>query len=333
MDEWANPMFASALWSSRDGTMDPDPTKHKSFLKDDGAPPTLNSPDALVRWDPWVRINLGVTEATRKLDYAKSGTDTFLVRVRKGKQDLVTMTRPDITFFVKQLPMVQSWAELRDERTAEILAQIDNQFPFIAAATGLNVSGKPRTMEWLTVAIQFTIAVESMFKHAFACYRPVHLSPQVQPIITTPGHSSYPMGHAAQAFATVVALAALVNIPKAHATYRQLYLQARRISVNRTVAGVHFPIDAAAGQSLGLSLGEFFVCASGIAGAQCFDRTFTPTGNGDDDDVPGGKSNDYRGDGTEEPYGCKKGVAALTITASPLLKRMVKLARAEWSLP
>jgi hypothetical protein len=181
-------------------------------------------------------------------------------------------------------------------------------------------------MEWLTMAIQFTIVVESMFKHAFACYRPVDLSPQVQPIITTPGHSSYPMGHAAQAFATVVALAGLLKIAKGNAAYDQLYLQARRITINRTVAGVHFPIDAAAGQVLGLTLGEFFNCASGITGAQCFVRTFTPTGNGDD------VANDYLGSGPEEPSGGAKG-AALAVTKSALLEKMVKLARAEWSLP
>jgi hypothetical protein len=29
--------------------------------------------------------------------------------------------------------------------------------------------------------------------------------------------------------------------------------------VNRTIAGVHFPVDSAAGQLLGLTLGEYFV--------------------------------------------------------------------------
>jgi hypothetical protein len=34
---------------------------------------------------------------------------------------------------------------------------------------------------------------------------------------------------------------------------------ASRVAINRTVAGVHFPVDSAAGQLLGLTLGEYFV--------------------------------------------------------------------------
>ena len=33
--------------------------------------------------------------------------------------------------------------------------------------------------------------------------------------------------------------------------------QAARVAINRTIAGVHFPVDSAAGQVLGLALGEY----------------------------------------------------------------------------
>ncbi len=304
---------------------------HESFLKGGGKPPTLNDAAALKRWNPWVRINLGVTELTRLVDYKDDAADTVIVWNRKDNKNLVEMTRPDLTFFEKQLPFVQSWAELRDERAAEILAQIDNQYAFIASVTGLNVSRKRWTMEWLTIVVQFTIAVESKFKHAFACYRPVDLSPQVQPIVTTPGHSAYPMGHAAQAFATMVALCGLLRLKTNSKAYKQLYRQARRISVNRTVAGVHFPIDAAAGQTLGYSLGEFVLCASavmdGTTKPKCFDRVFVPSGSGDN------TANDYLGEGPEEPHGCTKGATALDVPESNFLKKLAELAREEWELP
>jgi len=225
------------------------------------------------------------------------------------------------------LPKVQSWAELRDERALEILAQIDSQFAFIAAVTGLNVSRYKWTMEWLAVMLQFTIEVELMFKHVFACYRPVDLSPQIQPIISTPGHGSYPMGHAAQAFATIVALTGLLKIAPGDPAYVQLYRQARRFSVNRVVAGVHFPIDAAAGQMLGTTLGEFFLWMNNIKTVKCMERTFAPSGFGSD------AANDFLGDAPLGPPtgGLEVGPVVLT-TYSKYLEKMKDLARDEWDL-
>jgi len=210
----------------------------------------------------------------------------------------------------------------------EVLAQIDNQFAFIAAVTGLNMARKKWTMEWLMVAIQFTIEVELMFKHAFACYRPVDFSPQVQPIISTPGHGTYPMGHAAQAFATIVALMGLLKIPDPHPVRTQLVRQARRISVNRVIAGVHFPIDAPAGQMLGLTLGEFFLCMSNVAPAvKCFERKFAPTGQGKD------AANDYLGEGTATPQGGSAGPATIgVVNHSTYLEALKNLALAEWDV-
>lgn len=37
---------------------------------------------------------------------------------------------------------------------------------------------------------------------------------------------------------------------------------AERIAINRTVAGVHFPVDSAAGQLLGTSLADYLVCVA-----------------------------------------------------------------------
>jgi hypothetical protein len=39
-----------------------------------------------------------------------------------------------------------------------------------------------------------------------------------------------------------------------------LQLLATRTSINRTVAGVHFPVDSIAGKILGHCLGEYFAC-------------------------------------------------------------------------
>jgi hypothetical protein len=103
------------------------------------------------------------------------------------------------------------------------------------------------------------------FKHALACPRPVHLSPQVQPIITTPLHGTYPMGHAVQAYLVAYALQKIKGWADASLGTEQLQSLAGRISINRVVAGVHFPMDAHAGQALGHTLGQYFVAASQLS--------------------------------------------------------------------
>ncbi len=82
-------------------------------------------------------------------------------------------------------------------------------------------------------------------------------------MITTPGHGSFPSGHATQAHAVAHVLKALLHLDptrQAHAmVIDQLDRQAARIATNRVVAGVHFPVDSMAGRMLGIALAEYFV--------------------------------------------------------------------------
>ena len=110
----------------------------------------------------------------------------------------------------------------------------------------------------------------------------------------------------------------------AHPAYTQLDLQARRFSVNRVVAGVHFPIDAPAGQMLGTSLGEYFLARCGVAGIPCNRRTFTPSLLGNN------ILNNFLGDGPEVPNGATAPVALPAITPSNYLVELTALAQNEW---
>ena len=175
--------------------------------------------------------------------------------------------RPLRATFAQQIPLVLSWAELRNERATEIMAQIDPQYAFWSSIVYLHPDRTRRTFELINILLQFCVYVEMRFKHALACYRPVEYNAQVQPMITSPGHGTFPMGHATQAYAVAHVLKALLNLdpnptvhPAKYATViEQLHRQAARIATNRVVAGLHFPADSMAGRMLGVALGEYFV--------------------------------------------------------------------------
>lgn len=74
----------------------------------------------------------------------------------------------------------------------------------------------------------------------------------------------------------------------------QLERQAARISVNRVVAGVHFPVDAFAGEALGRCLAAFFLQKCRVTAEQPKKREFS-VGNasGDSFDYPGSTPNEF----------------------------------------
>ncbi len=128
------------------------------------------------------------------------------------------------------------------------------------------------SMDLLYMALNVTRIVEMRLKHALACRRPVDYSPQLQPAIATPGHGSFPSGHATEAFVCAFLLEALVRKARGirstrldHPLALQLLRHAERIAVNRTVAGVHFPVDSVAGMVLGRSIAELIMQRCGSA--------------------------------------------------------------------
>lgn len=323
-DGYATSLVTGALVLSRDGTMDA--SDQKALLPEvrELQHVALDAPASLRRWEPWVRASVVQTALQEGLRFTPQQPDTVTVAVAGGATPLVTITRPSIDFLKQQLPLVQSWAELREERAAEILAQIDEQFAFFAAITGLHPGRHRWTFEWLGVALQLAVAVEMRLKHMLACPRPVHLSPQVQPLITTPLHGTYPMGHATQAYLIAHCLQRVLGWSDDHPGTAQMQRLAARISVNRIVAGVHFPVDAWAGQRLGQTLGEYVTARSGFP-HPCVARTIEPTSLSDPaaDFAPG-----------DAPLGM--GHAKDTrwpVEADPLVHALACLARSEWEAP
>nr|WP_246408194.1 phosphatase PAP2 family protein [Microvirga lupini] len=135
---------------------------------------------------------------------------------------------------------------------------------FLSSIAQLHPDRTPHTLELLAAVLRLALFVHLRLKQGLACRRPLEYSPQIQPMIATPAHGALPSGHAAEAFAAALVL---WNVMRAEARpgydsadwRTQLLRLASRIAVNRTVAGVHFPVDSAAGAVLGLTLGHYLV--------------------------------------------------------------------------
>jgi hypothetical protein len=259
---------------------------------------------------------------------------------------LVTMVRPSDATFKKQTKLVEAYAELRLDRVAEILAQVGTPNSFFGSIVFLDPVRSRWTTELLDAALGLASSVELRLKHSLACRRPLEYSPQIQPIIPTPKHGTLPSGHATEAFIFATVLIRLVEdaartrkrIDFSPETKKLLMRQAERIAVNRTVAGVHFPLDSIAGATLGILLGHYM--ADRCMGNSNFNGgTFDGT-NVDPKLNPDFHWTDvysFENAGILSPGGDATGIvsneakpAALGKTKSPILEWLWAKARTEW---
>ncbi|QFS81733.1 PAP2 superfamily protein [Roseivivax sp. THAF40] len=176
-----------------------------------------------------------------------------------------------------QLPHLRAAMDLRADRLGEIVLQTGDMLSFFGSQIHLDNYARRWTLELLARCYDVVIQPEQAVKFAAAVPRPSAYSPKVQPMIQTPGHGSCPSGHATEAFAfaTLLSLMWLKGRDPAQNAVRGLidiltadapsgaaeenvlmpFALAARIADNRTVAGVHFPIDSAYGGLLGFMLG------------------------------------------------------------------------------
>ena len=113
--------------------------------------------------------------------------------------------------------------------------------------------------------------------------KPIDYSALIQPIISTPAHSCYPSGHATEAYMVAFILPELLSLNAAEKLHyaNQLEAQAARIAINRTVAGLHFPVDSHAGRVLAKTLAEYFLSYFRLSGS-IVQRTINPNDALDD---------------------------------------------------
>jgi hypothetical protein len=231
--------------------------------------PSIDDENQMERWEPWIRAYVAVGELMQGIAFQRVGNTAFQVlsNLTTPASLIAEIQRPAQATFEAQVKLVLNWAQLRNERATEILAQIDPQYAFWSSIVYLHAERTKRTLELINMVLQLCVYVEMRFKHALGCFRPVEYNAQVQPMITTPGHGSFPMGHAAQTYAVAYVLKQLLmlNTTTHKWVSDQLDRQSARITTNRVIAGVHFPSDSMAGRMLGVALGEYFVgrCTGG----------------------------------------------------------------------
>jgi membrane-associated phospholipid phosphatase len=172
------------------------------------------------------------------------------------------MVRPSEAAFREHLAFVFNYADLRGDRAPEIISQLSGAGAFLASLTYLHPDRTPWTLQLIAATIRLANCVEMRLKHALACRRPHEFSAQIQPMILTPSHGTLPSGHATETFASAFMLWNLLKAsglkPYGDAAWgEELMRLAARVAINRTVAGVHFPVDSAAGCVLGLTLGAY----------------------------------------------------------------------------
>ena len=151
----------------------------------------------------------------------------------------------------REIGYLHSLKRLREERRAEIAEEDDDMFHGYFSSLMMNERTYPRTFELMNFAQLLGGTLVLYFKAQFERPRPSQLAPDLRPILAVPGNASYPGGHAAQSHLISFVLAEL----RPDAKHILLEL-ARRISHNREVAGLHYPSDTIAGESLAKQANE-----------------------------------------------------------------------------
>lgn len=177
---------------------------------------------------------------------------------------IALLQRPslDMDELKEQIDLVLGYSDLRLDRSAEIYAQKDDLLSFFGSAVRMNFRDREDLVEMLAITQGVCSDIEMQVKHQCWTPRPIDVDSRVLPIIQTPDHSSFPSGHAVEAFAMATVLHRYVTGETPEQGLESFALPfriAQRIAVNRIVAGVHFATDTVAGAVLGIAIGEAMI--------------------------------------------------------------------------
>ncbi|MCU0906949.1 MAG: phosphatase PAP2 family protein [Rhodobacteraceae bacterium] len=221
---------------------------------------------ALERVDDWVKLAILETHLSDVLTVAWSPGAPPAIAMRGGP--VVGVAAPPADY-APQLHHLRAYADLRADRLAEIEGQVTDLIVWFSQIGQLTRPDRKWSRLFLVAAQELVATLVMNVKHRINAPRPTDFAPGVLPVIRTPTHSSLPSGHASEAFALATLMEGLMRgVPQpvtgmtaAEVTASLPLRLASRIAENRVVAGVHFPVDSAAGAALGIGAAEAVMCA------------------------------------------------------------------------
>jgi len=173
--------------------------------------------------------------------------------------DIVSIAKPG-SITAAHLENLRNLSRDSEDRLPEISDQIGSILPYFGQIQRMG-GGTARYLALLLEATQSAAArVSYQIKFGFSAPRPMQYAEYLSPAIQTPSHSSYPSGHATEAFAIATMIMALRTGAPFDVTqleYEALpFHVAGRIAQNREIAGVHFAHDTHAGAVFGIAVGN-----------------------------------------------------------------------------
>ena len=277
-----NSLLAQALWRTRgdltNGFVGTPPRGLMGSIEPPKPLAPLERENIYGRWSRDVRAHLYSYELLSGIRFMAEGEQAWLAQVTvKGRETFVSdlpgekMTRPAFDKWEKELKeelgKVMAAVALRPERTPEILTQVTVPYAFFGMVLNLQRGRHRHTYELMSAVFSFSSTMVMQFKNHFAVRRPADRSPLVQPVLPTPGHGSYPAGHATQCHFVATVLKGLAGKAFGAELTNQLDRLAERIAYNRVVAGLHYEPDNDAGQKLGKDLGFYFMDKAHVTGS------------------------------------------------------------------
>ena len=239
------------------------------------APSTAGYPSFHPNWDAELRASMYVDDFLSYL--YKTYTDTTTT----PPQDWRTHYQNEATSSGRKPPQNMSQNELndqvmqmlqlaleREDRFAEIIDQDDGDgaINYWLGMLKVDPARHPATYQMLRIGRRIGEHIVMCLKGDFLSPRPSQLSAAITPMIDPPVTPSFPAGHAVQSYLMSYLIAySLRNIPQQQNlpntptfppdpnTWGSLFDLAARVSENRIVAGIHYPVDIEAGKAVALA--------------------------------------------------------------------------------